>query len=601
MGYFVRNYLNEKGKPVEYDFEVFCPDPECPLQGEWVGGAPLGWIHGSEPSPYVPAGTIPVALPDDNKPMSVQTPFRKSSAFISDRIPIPALLVDQQVYHRLPTVVVATVDKFARVPFEPRAAAIFGNVDHYHCIWGYYREHLHPAQDVNGHPSPIGTRGSRNFQEVVPPEPPELILQDELHLIEGPLGSLVGIYETAIDSLCCTRKGHLAKYIASTATARRAEEQTKALFLRDLQLFPPYGIEAGDRFFIREVEQHPLDDESPGRLYVGVCAPGKGPLTPIVRIWSRLLKVAGDNLANQHIDPFWTITGYFNAVRELAGTKALYGQDIPQRIRHISQGKPRLIPDERALELSSRTSSTDLPAILDMLSNAGPEAPDALFTTSMFGTGIDIQRLGLMVVNGQPKTTSSYIQSTGRVGRGRGGLVVTFLRAARPRDLSHYEFFCGYHRQLHRFVEPTTVYPFAPGVLERAGGPVCVFMLRSMRGARVEWHKKESAVEMARWRTQAPEVVDLPTKFARRAQEQPPMRRPEAKVVSKKIGSDLDRWYNCAGIHTDLRYVEYDTVGFPQSPVVLGDPLHQHAGLAVVYENAPASLRDIEETTGVET
>jgi len=597
MGYFLRTYVKESGNKCEYDFEVFCPNPACPLHEEWVGGAPLGWIHGTEPTPHVSATAIPVAFPDGNKPVTVNEAFRVKGPCVSDRIPIPALIVDQQVYQRLPTVVVATVDKFARVPFEPRAAALFGNVDHYHCVWGYYREHEH-LSGGGAHPSPLGSRDTRNYQEVRPVEPPQLILQDELHLIEGPLGSLVGFYETAVDYLCNPKGDCPVKYVASTATVRRAEEQIGAVFARKLQLFPPHGLSSSDRFFIKEDEVHPIADESPGRLYVGICAPGRGPLTPIVRVWSRLLQTAWENSRNPDVDSFWTLTGYFNAVRELGGSRALYGQDIPQRIRHIAPEDPRRIPDEKGLELSSRTSSTDLPAILDILGKKYPSSPDALFTTSMFGAGVDIQRLGLMVVNGQPKTTSSYIQSTGRVGRSRGGLVVTFLRATRPRDLSHYEYFCGYHRQLHRFVEPVTVYPFAPGVLDRAMGSVGVFILRSMRGTSVEWHLDESAVSMATRRTSAPELATLPVLFAERAARQPLGRRPSRAEIQRRGESELDRWWAIAGIHPNLKYMEYRN---PQNPVVLGDSEHVHAHLAVVYKSVPQSLRDVEETTGIQT
>jgi hypothetical protein len=604
MGYFIRYFINEEGKRVPYDFEVFCPRPECDLHQPWIGGAPMGWVHGTKPNPFDATDDVSgLRIPDGNKVFHIQEPFRENNnRYISDRIPIPAMTVDDQVYHRVPSIVVATVDKFARMPFEPRVANLFGNVRFHHLVYGYYRPFQHSAEGSTsqGHPEPAGKRSARFFTEVMPLSPPDVILQDELHLIEGPLGSLTGIYESAVEFLSRGIGEHRPKYIASTATVRKAEDQVKAIFLRHLQIFPPYGLTADDRFFIREGEIHPLIDKRPGRLYVGICAPGRGPLTPIVRIWSRLMQTAWMHSTHPEIDDYWTLTGYFNAVRELAGARALYRQDIPQRMMSISQGNPRQLPDERALELSSRTSSTDLPSILDLLDTPYPGSPDALFTTSMFGTGVDILRLALMVVHGQPKTTSAYIQSTGRVGRRRGALVVIFFRATRPRDLSHYEFFCGYHRQLHRFVEPITVYPFAPGVLERAGGPVAVAILRNMVGARLPWHKDDSATLMVTSR-QAPEVRQLPSWLEGRAQLQPKFRRPSPGAVSGHINRELDTWHSYASNFRDLRYVEYAITCPPQYPVVLGDAQHQHANLPVVYENAPQSLRDIEETTGFQT
>jgi hypothetical protein len=216
----------------------------------------------------------------------------------------------------------------------------------------------------------------------------------------------------------------------------------------------------------------------------------------------------------------------------------------------------------------------------------------------MFGTGVDISRAGLMVVHGQPKTTSTYIQSTGRVGRKRGALVVVFYRATRPRDLSHYEIFCGYHRSLHKFVEPVSVTPFSPGTLDRGIGPVVTGILRNMRGTAIDWHRDVSASEMADRRFEN-EVVQHSALFERRSQLQPPAMRPQNGHVQQFTDSELDRWQQIAQQNRDnLRYVEYHRV---ESPVVLGDPSHQHRRLPVVYENAPSSLREIEEETVFET
>ncbi len=605
-GYFIRRFQTGRGQQQEeeYDFEIFCTNPECSLHRPWCAGAPAGLIHDGQAAVTAPSGGIQ-NIPDmtgQNRFIHIQNHFRLSgNPFISDRIPIPAYTVDEQVYHRLPSVVVSTVDKFARPAFEPRASALFGNVDHYHCIWGYYRQGTPPlsAQNINGHPSPAGRSKNPNYVQTGPVRPPDLIIQDELHLIEGPLGSLMGFYETAVDFLC-KEGGNIVKYIASTATIRNAEDQIQAVFARRLAIFPPPGLDISDRFFIREREIHPLDDQIPGRLYVGICAPRRGPHTPIYKIYARLLQTAENNKNSQGIDPFWTLTGYFNAIRELAGTRALYRQDIPARLRLIGGNSSRTLTDDRVIELSSRIDSTELPALLEILTSSYPDAPDALFTTSMFGTGVDIPRLALMVVNGQPKTTSSYIQATGRVGRTRGALVVTFLRASRPRDLSHYEFFCGYHRQLQRFVEPVTVYPFAPGVLDLAAGPLIVFILRNMRNTTIRWHEELSASQMGKNRN-VPEVQNLPYILELRVNSQPATIRPDTNQVKSVILSKLDRWQNIAKLADSLRYVEYAINVPPRYDVVLGDSWHQHERRTVVYENAPQSLREIEETCGFET
>ncbi|MDJ0737644.1 MAG: helicase-related protein [Nostocaceae cyanobacterium] len=355
--------------------------------------------------------------------------------------------------------------------------------------------------------------------------PPDLILQDELHLIEGPLGSMVGLYETAVDTLCeqiYAGKTVSPKYIASTATVRQSQSQVQCLFDRTVFQFPPLSLSAGDTFFARTTANiHPIETDANGqhlggRLYVAICAPGKGAQTPIVRLYSSMLQNIWELRQNEYsdsdCDPFWTLVGYFNAIRELAGALTLYRQDIPERLRYVANARGVSERDlGEAIELSSRKDSTELPGLLSSLSQELPEAKDIVLSTSMFGTGVDIDRLGLMIVNGQPKTTSSYIQATGRVGRKQGGIVITFFRASRPRDLDHYEFFTGYHRAIYRYVEPITVTPFAARARERGMGPVAVALLRQAReikGVPVpsNWVAKTSAAYMQGVRNSAPEL-----------------------------------------------------------------------------------------------
>ena len=600
-GYFILKHQTPRGTSLPYNFEVICPNPFCPLNNEtyWAEGRP----HAINYTPSLRSDKRTISAPDGLVFVSVPDFMRADSEFISQMVPIPALTVDEQIYCYPPSFIVGTVDKVARISFEPRCGALFGNVDHYHAIYGYYRAGLPPPSSGSTSKHPRG--GIKLRKEVTPFNPPDLIIQDELHLIEGPLGSMVGIYESAVDYLA-SQNDIKVKYVASTATVRGAPAQVHSIFLRKLMQFPPHGLFPEDRFFIRFKKLHPLEEKLPGRLYVGICAPGLGPLTPVVRIWSRLLQTVYElsRKYGKQMDPFWTLVGYFNAIRELAGARSLYRQDIPERIRQkIGRHNPRPLYDDRAYELSSRTHSTDLPTILSLIESPfsgdpdNPQTPDALFTTSMFGTGVDVPRLSLMVVHGQPKTTSAYIQSTGRVGRKQGGLVVTFYRATRPRDLSHYEMFCGYHMNLERFVEPVTAAPFSPGTLARCIGPVIVGMLRNMPNTSYPWHEDISATAMAAHHN-SPEVKVLPDIFEKRAVSQPASRAPTPSFVQNFVLSQIDRWRQIAQQERNLKYVEYIIVA---NPVVLGDPPHQHRGLSVVYKNAPQSLRDIEGVTCFET
>lgn len=601
-GYFIRSLRwgrSRSDKPI--DFEIFCPAPACPLaQG-------VRWEETTR------SGAWPSTAA-----------FAAGTTLV--RCPIPAWTVDEQLYQWCPSMVVSTVDKFARLSFEPRAGTLFGNVDRYHEHLGYFRRwcaSLGPSSSLPSAPQDAPAFG--RAVNVTRHAPPDLILQDELHLIEGPLGSMVGLYESAVDVLSSLAAGGTrtqAKYIASTATVRNAETQVRSLFVRDLQVFPPPGISADDSFFARTGNAHPLDSGAPGRLYVGLAAPGRGAQTPIVRIWSRLLQHVEDRrasgIAPQALDPFWTLVGYFNAIRELAGAVALSRQDIVQRLSTIA-AQPRLPDENEPIELSSRADSMSLPALLGHLQVGlgGQAAPvNVAVATSMFGTGVDVERLGLMVVHGQPKTTSSYIQATGRVGRREGGLVITSFRASRPRDLNHYEFFCAYHGSLYRFVEPITINPFAPRARDRALGPVGVALLRQAAdldglvgpvAVHERWRIQQRiqraihclAHEMSRCRRDA-DVEAIAPMFERRAQAQPGLRRPPARDTEVHASSELDVWQQLAArTGGSLVYYESTLINPPSRPVVLGDLAHEVARTGVAYEDTPNSLRDVESTVTI--
>lgn len=588
-GYFVRFEYGVRGRVTNYEFEVICPAPDCGLGN-------TGW------SELTPSGTWE------------PHPSFLNAEGVADRCPIPVWTTDSQIYHRLPTMVVATVDKFARLAFESRTAGMFGNVTHHDPRYGWFRTYCTPQTK-----EALPQRASETLGSAIPISgpirPPELIIQDELHLIEGPLGSMVGLYEAAIDQLSSrTEAGKLSKpkYIASTATVREAESQVKSLFARDLRVFPTSVTSVDDSFFARFDRPHPLDDSQPGRLYVGLCAPGRGAQTPTIRAWSRLLQHAGqrvDQADPEDLDGLWTLVGYFNAIRELAGARTFSEQDIPQRIAIWPY--PRQFAIE---ELSSRSPSDELPSKLDALARSLGDGPlDLVLTTSMFGTGVDVSRLRLMYVAGQPKTTSSYIQATGRVGRQRGGLVVTFLRSSRPRDLNHYEYFIGYHAALYRHVEPVTVNPFAERSRDLALGPVAVAVLRnaaSIHLPNVEipitqlwrlhervvggWESSASLMGDHRHSAEVGAIADL---MEIRAQEQPQSRRPAESDVRAHLEAELDRWQLLALQPGALQYHEPSLNREPVHDVVLGDLAHEVAGLDVAFENAPNSLREVESTT----
>jgi hypothetical protein len=375
----------------------------------------------------------------------------------SRRSGLPVHVVDEDIYEAKPSMIIGTVDKFAMLAWKPEARSIFG----------------------------IGDDGERVVS------PPNLIIQDELHLISGPLGSMVGLYETVIEELCTDNRESphtKPKIIASTATVRRFEEQVRGVFGRDtVSLFPPHGLEEGRSFF---AEPATLDDGSlaPGRRYIGVFSASLGSTQTVqVRVAAATLQAAID-IPEDFRDGYWTNLNFLNSLRELGNTVSLIGSDIPDYLTGIARRRglrPRW--PNRTMELTSRRRSDEIPkAIEELQINYVPgkdrqEAIDICLASNIIEVGVDIDRLGLMTIVGQPKTTAQYIQVSGRVGRRPDvspGLVITIYGASRPRDRSHYERFKTYHQQLYAQVEPTSVTPFATPVLRRALHAVAVSYIR---------------------------------------------------------------------------------------------------------------------------
>lgn len=352
-------------------------------------------------------------------------------------IPLPVLTVDDTLYAAPPSLLIGTIDKFAQLPRRTDMRGLFG---------------------LDG-----GLR-------------PGLIIQDELHLISGPLGSMTGLYETAIDILC-TDSGFRPKIIGSTATIGQAARQVRALFDRSVLQFPPPGFDAGDSFFAVR------DDTGPDRLYVGLSNAGRSPKFALQAAVAAILQSAqamrlrGD-VAPKDIDPYWTCVAYFNSLRELGGAYVLMQDDVPRQMQFLASrmGNAMRSLEMPPVELSSRMSSRELPKILQGLEASLPDdddpyadpPKDSVLASNMISVGVDVPRLGLMVVNGQPKSTAEYIQASSRVGRGMPGLVFTLYNASRPRDLSHFEHFRGYHGALYRRVEATSVTPWAPRARDKA-------------------------------------------------------------------------------------------------------------------------------------
>lgn len=364
---------------------------------------------------------------------------------------LPIQIVDEELYRTPPTLLFGTVDKFAMLPWKKEVGAFFA------------------AENDN--------------------RSPELIIQDELHLISGPLGTMVGLYETAIDALCCS-KGIRPKIVASTATIRRAKEQCSALYNRKVAQFPPPGLDAENSFFARELNISYKDGKF-GRKYVGLMPSGKTKAMMEVRTIAALLQqINRMDLSDDVKDKLWTLTVYFNSLKDLGKCSTLIDDDVKDFIKRMAYRlgnarDARLIG--RADELTSRVSTTELNETLDKLeklcySKENIEnkryASNVLIATNMISVGIDVARLNVMLLVGQPKLTSEYIQASSRVGRSYPGVAFTLYDGSKSRDRSHYEQFKAYHESFYRYVEPTGATPFSKPARDRALHAVIVSIMR---------------------------------------------------------------------------------------------------------------------------
>jgi hypothetical protein len=403
-----------------------------------------------------PSGTDPKRL--DIRCNNIDCDFSST-----ERLPI--VVVDDEIYRRLPAFMIATVDKFANVPWEGRAGGFFGNVERGD-NFGFY-----------GAAEP--TQGSR----LPAPLPPiDLIIQDELHLISGPLGTVAGLYETAFDLLASRHVNdgpRGPKIVASTATVRRADTQIRNLFGRtNTAIFPPPGITRDDSFFAE------ADADAPLRLYVGVASPGRGPKLVFLRTLQTLLAGAealSSGGKDDPVDPYLTALCYFNSLRELGGARRIVDDEVRAHLnsygssRQRAEPKGRVFADRSLREIQELTSRYSTDKVSEARTRLGlpatdKKAVDVALATNMISVGLDIGRLGLMVVQGQPKMAAEYIQATSRVGREahKPGLVVTLLNVHKPRDRMHYEQFRSFHQTFYRSVEATSVTPFSTRALDRA-------------------------------------------------------------------------------------------------------------------------------------
>ncbi|MBR2884648.1 MAG: helicase [Clostridia bacterium] len=375
------------------------------------------------------------------------------SCYFYSRDSLPIQVIDEELYADPPTLLFGTVDKFAMFPWKPEVGSFFG---------------------INR-----------------PNRAPELIIQDELHLISGPLGTMVGLYESIIDMLC-QKKGNHPKVVASTATIRRAKEQCASLYNRDVCQFPPPGLDAEDSFFAKEsIIDH--SNGKFGRMYIGLMPSGKTKAMMEIRSIAALLQTANTmDLPDNIRDSLWTLTVYFNSLRDLGKCSTLIEDDVKDFMKRMvyrlgTAQNVRMVA--YADELTSRVPTTKLNETLDKLEKIEYSKENiedkrypstVVLATNMISVGIDVARLNVMLLVGQPKLTSEYIQASSRIGRTHPGIAFAMYDGAKSRDRSHFEQFKPYHESFYKYVEPTGVTTFSAPARERALHALLIAMLRNM-------------------------------------------------------------------------------------------------------------------------
>jgi len=504
-------------------------------------------------------------LPNDDQPSELRIVCTNFECDFTRERALPIVAVDEPIYRRLPAFLIATVDKWASLPWVGQTGALLGGADR------------HDAKGFYGAAEP--GKGSR-LQAPLPP--PDLVIQDELHLIAGPLGTMTGLYEAAIEALCTQKiDGRCVKpkIVASTATVRRAQDQIQALFARPLtQVFPPPGPDRRDSFFAQTVPA----SEVPARLYLGIAAQGRNPkvvmrkaLLAIMGAAERAYREAGGHKNKRNpADPYMTVLGYFNSLRELGGARRILEEEVQNTIK--GYGTRKRIGEETGLfrdrktfsevvELTSRVSTDKVAEARRRLECEfhEPQRVDCAIATNMISVGLDIPRLGLMVVLGQPKTHAEYIQATSRVGRtdDRPGLVVTLLNLHKPRDRSHYERFRHYHDTFYRSVEVGSVTPFSARALDRGFAGALVGLARHSQSELTPPQGLEHIADI-----RAALERRLLDDFLERVRQQPlgdeEERAERLRSVQNRVVDLLDSWrkiyedYHAAGV--SMQYQKYE-------------------------------------------
>ena len=416
---------------------------------------------------------------------------------------LPIMFIDEEIYQNPPTILFATVDKFAKLKDE-QTGKLFG------CRINDRRK-------------------------------PDLIIQDELHLISGPLGSLVGLYETMVEEVCTERNDNgdiirRPKIIASTATTRNTQNLIKQLYTRKVRAFPVSGVKYSDNFFSKVLEESECK-----RMYMGLAPTGHSASELEIRAIAAQIvakekliatelksakidlqdrKAVADfiidnNSLKADFDDYWTLVLYYNNLKSLGRTHSRIGQEIKanaEAMREYLEAYPSLdfIGDKFNLRTEEFTSRQESSRIKELLVEAEARTliesdennrvrvrskMDIVQATNMISVGIDISRWNTMMIVGQPLTTAEYIQSSSRVARATDGLAINLYNPLQIRELSLYENYVPYHSAFYKHVEPLMVTTFTEQTIDKLLANIFLCYMVTIKGYKLNKDIKDADIK----------------------------------------------------------------------------------------------------------
>lgn len=494
------------------------------------------------------------------------------------RGPIPVNLCDASIYQHPPTLLFGTVDKFAQL--------------------------AHKVSDDYPNADSRRLFGKGKWETGKPPAgylPPDLIIQDELHLLLGPLGSAVALFEAAIDQLCMRKDGTRPKIISSTATTRNTELQIAAVFDRKVDLFPKPGVECDDSFYACYKREHTDEDRSKTayiskRKYMGLLPTGRTQIWMQMRFEAILLthralwelKELGTGTPIQYeqyktfekvMDYYHTTLSYFNSLKEVGKTQSQIQSYIlketrrvftrvirPRKLMHALYTYGPLVEGELTGRLNGEEVKQELKRVHKTWTAEnrfavregdktiiGDVPPELVVAINMISVGIDVSRFNTILMNSMPRNTAEYIQASSRVARDNYGLVLTVHHPFRARDVSHYEHFIEFHEKMYSYVEPISITPFTGKAVDRYMGLYLATIIRHTENNLGDRKKARNILNYSR--KNLPRLTETLLQYFTARQERlkefPPaiqniLREKDVKYIHRWIDEALAEWHQKA-------------------------------------------------------